>query len=122
MDALLTDIADYSLASEINSDLAYETARWCLMDSIGCGIMALQHPECVKMLGPVVPNANLPGGCRVPGIDVELDPIKAAFDIGTIVRWLDRIQFNIDSGHATTAGQICIWHNRAQHLDALWML
>ena len=88
MDALLTDITDYVHDFDSHSDLAYETARWCLMDSIGCGIMALQYPACRKMLGPIVPGVPA-GGCHVPGTNLELDPFKAAFDIGTIVRWLD---------------------------------
>ncbi len=89
MDSLLVDIADYIHAREINSEIAYETARHCLMDSLGCGFLALAYPQCRKMLGPVVPGASLKGGCRVPGTDLELDPVKAAFDIGAIVRWLD---------------------------------
>ena len=89
MDSLFTDIADYVHNYEINSDLAYSTARHCLMDSLGCGFLALKYPQCRKMLGPVVPGATFPGGCRVPGTSLELDPIKAAFDIGAIVRWLD---------------------------------
>ena len=89
MDSLLIDIADYVHSHEIESDLAFETARWCLMDSLGCGILALNYPACRKMLGPLVPGAQMAGGCRVPGTPLELDPVKAAFDIGTIVRWLD---------------------------------
>ncbi|MDA7928610.1 bifunctional 2-methylcitrate dehydratase/aconitate hydratase [Mariniblastus sp.] len=89
MDSLFTDIATYVHEGEIESDLAYETARYCLMDSLGCGFLALAYSECRKMLGPVVPGASLQGGCRVPGTPLELDPVKAAFDIGTIVRWLD---------------------------------
>ena len=89
MDSLFTDIANYIHDYEINSDLAYDTARWCLMDSLGCGFLALNYPQCRKMLGPIVPGAQLAGGCRVPGTDLELDPFKAAFDIGTLVRWLD---------------------------------
>lgn len=89
MDSLLVDIADYIHTKEIDSDLAYDTARYCLMDSLGCGFLALAYPQCRKMLGPIVPGASLQGGCRVPGTDLELDPVKAAFDIGAIVRWLD---------------------------------
>ncbi len=88
MDSILTDIANYVHDHDSHSDLAYETARWCLMDSIGCGIMALQYPACRKMLGPIVPGLAS-GGCHVPGTNLELDPFKASFDIGTIVRWLD---------------------------------
>lgn len=89
MDSLLVDIADYIHNQEINNELAYDTARYCLMDSLGCGFLALGYPQCRKMLGPVVPGASLKGGCRVPGTNLELDPVKAAFDIGAIVRWLD---------------------------------
>ena len=89
MDSLLIDIADYVHHHDIDSPLAYDTARLCLMDSLGCGFLAMAYPECRKMLGPVVPGASMTGGCRVPGTDLELDPVKAAFDIGTLVRWLD---------------------------------
>jgi 2-methylcitrate dehydratase len=89
MDSLLVDLAQYVHRYEIQSEIAYETARYCLKDSLGCGFLALAYPQCRKMLGPVVPGATFEGGCRVPGTPLELDPIKAAFDIGTIVRWLD---------------------------------
>jgi 2-methylcitrate dehydratase len=89
MDQLIVDIANYVHQYEITSETAYRTARWCLMDSLGCAYLALNYPKCKKMLGPVVPGAQMEGGCRVPGTTVELDPIKAAFDIGTLVRWLD---------------------------------
>ncbi|MEM9410683.1 MAG: bifunctional 2-methylcitrate dehydratase/aconitate hydratase [Planctomycetota bacterium] len=89
MDSLFTKIADYAHHYEIKSPLAYDTARWCLMDSLGCGFLALQYPECRKMLGPLVPGASMENGCRVPGTNLQLDPVKAAFDIGTLVRWLD---------------------------------
>ncbi len=89
MDSLLVDIADYVFKKDIDSELAYDTARWCLRDSLGCGFLALRYPQCRKMLGPIVPGANMPGACRVPGTPLELDPFKAAFDIGAIIRWLD---------------------------------
>ena len=89
MDRLFVEIADYVHHHEITSELAYDTARWCLMDSLGCGFLALNYPQCRNMLGPIVPGAQLNGGCRVPGTPLELDPVKAAFDIGTLVRWLD---------------------------------
>lgn len=89
MDSLFVDIANYVHDHEITSDLAYDTARWCLADSLGCGLLALNYPQCRNMLGPLVPGAQLKGGCRVPGTPLELDPVKAAFDIGTLVRWLD---------------------------------
>ena len=89
MDSLFVEIADYVHDAKIDSELAYETAHWCLLDSLGCGFLALDYPECRKMLGPLVPGSEMPSGCRVPGTDLRLDPVKAAFDIGTLVRWLD---------------------------------
>lgn len=88
-DQVLQDIADYVLSTKIDSALAYETARLCLMDTLGCGMLALNYPECTKLLGPVVPGAELKGGARVPGTSFELDPVQAAFNIGALVRWLD---------------------------------
>ena len=88
-DQVLTAIADYALSYEISSPLAYETASYCLMDTLACGFRALQYPACTKLLGPVVPGATLTGGARVPGTSYELDPINAAFNIGAMIRWLD---------------------------------
>ena len=90
-DAVLRQIADYTLAfEEITSREALETARLCLMDTLGCGLLALSYPACAKLLGPIVPGATLPGrGVRVPGTGDELDPVRAAFCIGTMIRWLD---------------------------------
>lgn len=88
-DTVITQIADYVLNYDIDSFSAFETARLCLMDTLGCGMLALDFPECRKLLGPVVPDAFLPGGARVPGTNYELDPVQAAFNIGTMVRWLD---------------------------------
>ena len=88
-DQVLADIADYVLTYEIKSDLAYDTARNCLIDTLGCGLEALQYPACTKMLGPIVPGTQVPNGAKVPGTSYQLDPIKAAFDIGAMVRWLD---------------------------------
>src|SRR5512142_3377478 len=90
-DALLQQLADYTLATgHITSQEALETARLCLMDGLGCALLALCYPACVKLLGPNVPGATMPGhGARVPGTSFELDPIQAAFNIGTLVRWLD---------------------------------
>ncbi len=88
-DQVLVDIADYVCAREIDSDLAYETAHYCLMDTLACGFQALDYPACTKLLGPVVPGATLPGGARVPGTSYELDPVTAAFNIGAMIRWLD---------------------------------
>ncbi|MGB6976207.1 MAG: bifunctional 2-methylcitrate dehydratase/aconitate hydratase [Gammaproteobacteria bacterium] len=88
-DQELTTIADYVMDTQIHSTEAYDTARLCLMDSIGCGILALQFPECTKLLGPVVPGTIVPNGVRVPGTDYQLDPVLGAFNIGTLIRWLD---------------------------------
>ena len=88
-DAVLTAIADYALSFEIKSELAYETAAYCLMDTLACGFQALKYPACTKLMGPVVPGATLSGGARVPGTAYELDPINAAFNIGAMIRWLD---------------------------------
>ncbi len=88
-DQILTEIADYAANFEIKSELAYETARYCLMDTLACGFQALKYPACTKLLGPVVPGATLSNGARVPGTAYELDPINAAFNIGAMIRWLD---------------------------------
>ena len=88
-DREMVDIADYVMDYKIESDLAFDTARYILMDSIGCALLALKYPECTKLLGPVVPGSSVPKGVRVPGTGFELDPVKAAFDIGTLIRWLD---------------------------------
>jgi 2-methylcitrate dehydratase len=88
-DALLTAIADYVCDYGRGSAEARDTARYCLMDSLGCALLALEFPACVRRLGPIVPGAELPDGVRVPGTRYRLDPVKAAFDIGTLVRWLD---------------------------------
>lgn len=88
-DPVLVDIADYVCRGDIASDLAYETAHYCLMDTLACGFQALDYPACTKLLGPLVPGATLPGGARVPGTSYELEPVQAAFNIGTMNRWLD---------------------------------
>jgi len=88
-DKLLVDIAAYARDAAISSDVAYDTARYCLMDTLACGLQALKYPACTKLLGPVVPGATLSGGARVPGLNYELEPIQAAFNIGAMVRWLD---------------------------------
>src|ERR1035437_2337614 len=88
-DPLLADLADYALNYSAPSDEALDTARWCLLDTLACGIMALAYPACTKLLGPVVPGTSIVNGARVPGTSYELDPVQAAFNIGTIVRWLD---------------------------------
>src|SRR6185295_1764109 len=88
-DKLLTDIADYVLRDAVASAEARHIARYCLMDTLGCGILALGFPACTKLLGPVVPGAELDRGARVPGTRYELDPVAAAFNIGAMIRWLD---------------------------------
>jgi 2-methylcitrate dehydratase len=88
-DKVLTDIADYALSYEIESELAYTTARYCLIDTLGCGLEALEYPACTKLLGPIVPGTTVPNGARVPGTRFELDPVQAAFNIGAMIRWLD---------------------------------
>ncbi|GAB4059573.1 bifunctional 2-methylcitrate dehydratase/aconitate hydratase [Uliginosibacterium sediminicola] len=88
-DQVLSDIVDYVLNYQIQSPLAYETARNCLIDTLGCGLEALEYPACTKLLGPVVPGTVVPNGAKVPGTQFQLDPIQAAFNIGTMIRWLD---------------------------------
>src|SRR3982074_3548247 len=88
-DQVLVDIARYVLDHKIDSTLAYETARNCLIDTLGCGLEALDYPACTKLLGPLVPGIVLPHGPRVPGTSYQLDPVQAAFNIGTMIRWLD---------------------------------
>ncbi|MBS1805369.1 MAG: bifunctional 2-methylcitrate dehydratase/aconitate hydratase [Acidobacteria bacterium] len=88
-DKVIADIADYALGYKIESDLAYETAHYCLLDTLGCGLEALEYPACTKLLGPIVPGTVVPNGARVPGTSFQLDPIQAAFNIGAIIRWLD---------------------------------
>ena len=88
-DRVLTDIADYAARYEISSSEAYETARYCLMDTLGCGFEALEYPACTKLLGPLVPGTVVPHGAKVPGTSFQLDPVQAAFNIGAMIRWLD---------------------------------
>ena len=88
-DAILAAIADYTVADLPDSPVAFTTARYCLLDALACAFMALRVPECTRLLGPVAPGAEVRGGARVPGTNYELDPVAAAFNIGTMVRWLD---------------------------------
>jgi len=88
-DKELVDIAEYVKEYEITSELAYETARYCLMDALGCAMLALNFPECTKLLGPIVPGTVVPNGARVPGTDYILDPVTTAFNLGAMIRWLD---------------------------------
>jgi len=88
-DKLLSTIADYVLDNNVGSEAALNTAKYCLIDSLGCAIMALNFPACRKLLGPIVPNANLEHGARIPGTDFQLEPVHAAFNLGAMIRWLD---------------------------------
>ncbi|MCY3885798.1 MAG: bifunctional 2-methylcitrate dehydratase/aconitate hydratase [Gammaproteobacteria bacterium] len=88
-DRVLVDIADYVCNYQITSGQALQTARHCLMDTLGCGFLALKFPDCANLLGPIVPDTVVPNGARVPGTKYVLDPVKAAWDIGCMVRWLD---------------------------------
>ena len=88
-DRVLVGIADYVLGYPIESELAYDTAHLCLLDTLGCGMEALDYPACTKLLGPIVPGTIVPNGARVPGTAHQLDPVQAAFNIGTMIRWLD---------------------------------
>src|SRR5690606_11187841 len=80
---------DYVERYQISSQEAYETARYCLMDTLGCGLEALSYPACTKLMGPIVPGTIVPNGARVPGTQFQLDPVMAAFNIGCMIRWLD---------------------------------
>jgi 2-methylcitrate dehydratase len=88
-DRLLADIADYVVGRPIEKETAFDTAAWSLADSLGCAMLALRFPACRRRLGPVVDGAGMRGGCRVPGTRFELDPVQGAFDIGSMIRWLD---------------------------------
>ncbi|NLO78817.1 MAG: bifunctional 2-methylcitrate dehydratase/aconitate hydratase [Xanthomonadaceae bacterium] len=88
-DQVLVEIARYAVEHQIDSKEAYDTARYCLMDTLACGIMALRYPACTKLLGPVVEGADMPDGVKIPGTHYRLDPVTAAWNIGAMVRWLD---------------------------------
>ncbi|KKY67532.1 2-methylcitrate dehydratase [Morganella morganii] len=88
-DKVIQDITDYVLNMDISSDRAYDTAYHCFLDTLGCGLEALEYPACRKMLGPVVPGTIVPNGAKVPGTQFQLDPVQAAFNIGAMIRWLD---------------------------------
>ncbi|WP_420997052.1 bifunctional 2-methylcitrate dehydratase/aconitate hydratase [Cupriavidus sp. 30B13] len=88
-DQVLADIVDYVAGYQIKSALAYDTARNCLIDTLGCGLEALSYPACTKLLGPIVPGTVVPHGAKVPGTQFQLDPVQAAFNIGAMIRWLD---------------------------------
>lgn len=88
-DKIITDIVNYVMDYEVQSETAISTAHYCLLDSLACALLALQFPECVKHLGPVVPGATLSTGAKIPGTSHQLEPVQAAFNIGTLIRWLD---------------------------------
>jgi 2-methylcitrate dehydratase len=88
-DKVLTLIADYATKYQVKSDEAYETARYCLMDTLGCGFEALEYPACTRLLGPIVPGTVVPNGAKVPGTSFQLDPVSAAWNLGAMIRWLD---------------------------------
>jgi len=88
-DPVLIDIVDYVLGYRIDSALALDTARSCLIDTLGCGLEALSYPACTKLMGPIVPGTVVPNGAKVPGTQFQLDPVQAAFNIGAMIRWLD---------------------------------
>ncbi len=88
-DKVIADIADYVVGHRIENNEAYGTARLCLMDTLGCGLEALEYPACTKLLGPIVPGTIVPNGAKVPGTPHQLDPVTAAFNIGAMIRWLD---------------------------------
>src|SRR5476651_1118523 len=88
-DKVLVDIADYVIRFKVSGKEAYDTARYCLLDTLGCGLEALSYPACTKLLGPIVPGTIVPHGAKVPGTQFQLDPVQAAFNIGAMIRWLD---------------------------------
>ena len=88
-DKVLADIAEYALNYKVESGLACTTAQYCLIDTLGCGLEALEYPACTSLLGPIVPGTQVPNGARVPGTSFQLDPVQAAFNIGAMIRWLD---------------------------------
>ena len=88
-DQAIIDIVDYALNYEIKSPVAYETAWNCFMDTLGCGLEALEYEACTKLLGPVVPGLTVANGVKVPGTKHVLDPVQGAFNIGAMIRWLD---------------------------------
>ncbi len=88
-DQEIVDIVDYVIHYKVESSVAYVTARNCLIDTLGCGLEALEYPACTKLMGPIVPGTVVPCGAKVPGTQFQLDPVQAAFNIGAMIRWLD---------------------------------
>ncbi|EPI2105388.1 bifunctional 2-methylcitrate dehydratase/aconitate hydratase [Providencia rettgeri] len=88
-DKVISDIVDYVMDYPIISDLAYDTAYHCLLDTLGCGMESLEYPACKKLLGPIVPGTIVPNGAKIPGTQFQLDPVQGAFNLGIMCRWLD---------------------------------
>jgi len=122
-DELLTEIADYAAAERVGSDEAWSTARMVLMDSIGCALLALNYPNCTKLLGPIVPGATLADGAKVPGTSYQLEPVQAAFNFGAMVRWLDyndtwlAAEWGHPSDNLGAILMLADYLNRSGHLD-----
>ena len=117
-DTVLADIADYVLSTSIDSPLAYETARQCLIDTLGCGLEALDYPACTRLLGPLVSGMSIRDGARVPGTAYELDPVQAAFNLGAMIRWLDfndtwlAAEWGHPSDNLGAILSLCDWQSR----------
>lgn len=111
-DQVIQTIVDYALHYRCESKAALDTAYYCLLDSLGCGFLALNYPECRKLLGPIITGASYPNGILVPGTDYQLDPVQGAFNIGLLVRWLD---FN-DTWLSAE------WGHPSDNLGAIWSL
>lgn len=120
-DKEIQTIADFVLTKNIDSDEAYQIAHYCLLDSLGCGILALQYPACSKLLGPIVANTTVQQGARVPGTSYELDPVQAAFNIGCMIRWLDfndtwlAAEWGHPSDNLGAILAVCDYQNRQGH-------
>ena len=112
------DVAAYAVHARIDSELAYEAARHCLLDALGGAFEALACPDCTRLMGPVVPGATMLGGARVPGTSYELDPVQAAFNIGAMIGWRERSDGRPADGHGhpsdSIGGLLAVadWHSR----------
>ena len=111
-DREIVDIVDYVMNYEISSKVAYDTAHYCLLDTLGCGLEALEYPACKKLLGPIVPGTVVPNGVRVPGTQFQLDPVQAAFNIGAMIRWLDFNDTWRRSGAILPTTSAAFWQRR----------
>ncbi|KZT61940.1 2-methylcitrate dehydratase [Calocera cornea HHB12733] len=88
-DQVLKDIAAYVHHYHVTSPVAWDTARLCLIDTMGCGLEGLRFNECARLMGPVVEGTVVPNGTKVLGTSYQVDPVRGAFNIGTAIRWLD---------------------------------